>query len=130
MSEKPANAKLLRILNTMSDEDRKLVQVHRGVFEYFGDALVAVALLSSIGNEQHNPGEPLHWARQKSTEHAESLARHLTCVGEFDEHGIEHWVSVAWRGLAGLQTAIEQDPDIVDALISRLRLLKLCGGKL
>jgi predicted AAA+ superfamily ATPase len=78
-----------------------------GVLDYFPDALYAIANLSRVGNEQHNPGEPMHWARHKSTDHADALMRHLTERGRLDLDGVGHTVKVAWRALALLQTEIE-----------------------
>ena len=53
---------------------RKGVPIYSGVLRYFPDAIAAVAELSRIGNDQHNPGEPLHWAREKSTDEHDALA--------------------------------------------------------
>ncbi len=87
---------------------RKDCPVFSGCLNYFPDALLAVARLSKIGNDKHNPGEPLHWARDKSADHADCLARHLIEHGQTDpETGLSHTVAVAWRALALLQTEIE-----------------------
>lgn len=87
---------------------RKAQPITRGALDYFPDALLAVAELSRIGNEQHNPGEPLHWAKEKSTDHADCLVRHLLERGQIDPtSGLSHTVSVAWRALALLQTEID-----------------------
>jgi len=86
---------------------RKAAPVVRGVLDYFPDALMAVAEVSRIGNEQHNPGEPMHWAKGKSTDHADSLVRHLMERGKFDTDGGRHTAKVAWRALALLQDEIE-----------------------
>ena len=45
---------------------RKAIPLASGVLDYFPDALCAVAECSRMGNEQHNPGAPLHWDRAKS----------------------------------------------------------------
>lgn len=76
--------------------------------KYFPDALIAVAALSFIGNEQHNPGEPLHWARDKSTDQEDTLLRHLFEAGTLDTDGVRHSAKVAWRALAALQLEIER----------------------
>jgi hypothetical protein len=47
-------------------KQRKSVPIYSGVIKYFPNALAAVAELSRIGNDQHNPGKPLHWDRSKS----------------------------------------------------------------
>lgn len=88
-------------------KERKNAPVARGVLDYFPDALVAVAELSRIGNEQHNPGQPMHWARGKSTDHADCIVRHLIERGTVDTDGVRHATKVAWRALALLQTEIE-----------------------
>lgn len=86
---------------------RKAQPVARGVLDYFPDALLAVAELSRIGNEQHSPGEPLHWAKEKSTDEADALLRHLIDRGKLDTDGVRHSTKVAWRALALLQREIE-----------------------
>ena len=87
---------------------RKNAPIARGVLDYFPDALFAVADLSRIGNEQHNPGQPMHWAKEKSTDHADCIIRHLADRGKLDDDGIRHSAKVAWRALALLQIEIEQ----------------------
>lgn len=89
---------------TVETADRKEVPICSGVLDYFPAALAAVARLSKIGNDKHNPGEPLHWARGKSMDHADCLARHLVDRGIIDpDSGLSHTVQVAWRALALLQ---------------------------
>ena len=86
---------------------RKLTPIFSGVLRYVPRALAAVAALSQIGNEQHNPGTPLHWDRSKSGDEWDALTRHLLEVGTFDTDGVRHSVKVAWRALAGLEKEIE-----------------------
>lgn len=86
---------------------RKNVPLYSGVLRYFPDALLAVAELSRIGNEQHNPGEPMHWARGKSDDHHDAAARHLLECGTWDTDGVRHAAKLAWRALAILQLEIE-----------------------
>lgn len=86
---------------------RKSIPLCTGVLDYFPDALAAVAMCSKDGNDQHNPGEPLHWAREKSSDHADCIARHLVDRGKMDERGIRHSARMAWRALALLQLEIE-----------------------
>jgi hypothetical protein len=78
-----------------------------GVLDYFPDALAEVARVSKAGNDQHNPGQPLHWAREKSTDHADCIVRHLTERGTRDTDGQLHSAKTAWRALALLQTELE-----------------------
>lgn len=81
-----------------------------GVLDYFPDALSAVARLSKHANEIHNPGEPMHWSRGKSADHADCLLRHLRDRGQLDEEtGMSHTVAVAWRALALLQLELEAE---------------------
>ncbi len=87
---------------------RKQAPIASGVLSYFPDALVAVAQLSKIGNDQHNPGQPMHWAREKSSDHADCIVRHLLDRGTLDTDGVLHDTKVAWRALAMLQLAIEK----------------------
>ena len=89
------------------DAARKALTIVAGVLDYFPDALAAVAEVSRIGNEQHNPGQPLHWSRGKSSNHAESLVHHLFERGGLDTDGARHSAKVAWRALAMLQEELE-----------------------
>lgn len=88
---------------------RKSLPLCTGVLDYFSDALLAVAEVSRKGNEQHNPGEPLHWAKEKSTDEADSLLRHMVDRGKLDSDGTRHSAKVAWRALALLQREIEAE---------------------
>lgn len=91
------------------DKDlRKRYPIGSGVLDYFPDALAMVAHTSWMGNEQHNPGQPLHWARGKSMDHADALMRHFIDRGDDDTDGIPHSAKLAWRALALLQEELEQ----------------------
>ena len=78
-----------------------------GVVDYFPDALAAVAGCSRISTKQHHPDTPMHWDRDKSFNHADSLMRHLVNRGSLDTDGIRHSAKVAWRALALLQLELE-----------------------
>lgn len=80
-----------------------------GLLAYFPHALSEVARCSKVGNEQHNAGEPLHWARHKSTAHADKIMRHLrdSLFEPMDDDGVLHVVKVAWRALALAEEALE-----------------------
>jgi hypothetical protein len=86
---------------------RKATPVYSGVIKYFPDALQAIAQCSKAGNDQHNPGEPLHWARGKSGDELDALTRHLIDAGTIDTDGVRHSTKVAWRALANLQKELE-----------------------
>ena len=90
-------------------KERKQYPVASGVLDYFPDAIVAIAYLSGQGNEQHNPGQPLHWARDKSGDEADTMMRHFLQRGTLDKDGVRHTVKMAWRALALLQKEIEAE---------------------
>jgi hypothetical protein len=90
-------------INAMSlfpeDSDaRKTFPVYSGLLAYFPSALAAVAHHSYVGNEKHNPGQPLHHDRAKSGDEADAMVRHLM---ESD------YVGMAWRALSLLQKHLE-----------------------
>jgi len=88
---------------------RKAIPLCSGVLDYFPAALAEVAKLSKMGNDKHNPGEPLHWTRGKSNDHADCIARHLIDRGIIDpDTGLSHTVEIAWRALALLQVELEE----------------------
>lgn len=92
------------------DAERKAIPVWSGFFRYFPSAIIEVAKVSEAGNRQHNPGQPLHWARGKSTNQHDTLGRHLldadAVEGTLEE--IEHLRSAGWRLFARLQLACER----------------------
>jgi hypothetical protein len=94
---------------TTDAKARKATPIASGVLDYFPDALLAVAELSRIGNDQHNPGQPLHWAKEKSTDEADALLRHLIDRGKMDVDGVRHSAKVAWRALALLQREVDAE---------------------
>lgn len=87
---------------------RKNAPIARGVLDYFPKAMAAVAELSRIGNDQHNPGQPMHWAREKSTDHADCILRHMIDRGTIDTDKVRHSTKVAWRALAQLEVELEE----------------------
>lgn len=98
---------------------RKEFPTCTGVLDYFTAAIAEVAHVSWVGNQKHNPGEPLHHARGKSMDHPDCIVRHTMERGGWDkfewidEDGIAQvrWVMhsayVAWRALADLQQECE-----------------------
>lgn len=81
-----------RTLSTNS-ETRKGVPLFSGVLKYFPAALAGMARWSVLGNNKHNPGQPLHHSRGKSSDHADCIMRHLTDLADlevvYDRHPIE-----------------------------------------
>lgn len=113
MEEQPMISAAGRRLATppMTDEAalRKGRPIASGVLDYFPDALLEVAEVSRIGNEQHNPGQPLHWDKSKSKDEADALLRHLLDRGKRDTDGTRHSAKVAWRALALLQRELDAE---------------------
>ncbi len=97
-------------------------------------ALVEVARISKAGNDKHNPGQPLHHARGKSMDHADTIARHLLERGGFDGE-MRHSACLAWRCMALRQEQLEAQgaplargarapaPDPRDAVVEAARLV-------
>jgi hypothetical protein len=89
---------------------RKDMPITTGVFDYFPLALAEVARVSKAGNDQHNPGQPLHWSKHKSTDHADCIGRHLIDRGTRDPlDNQRHSGKLAWRALALLETELEAE---------------------
>jgi hypothetical protein len=86
---------------------RKAVPIATGCLDYFPNAIAAIAELSRIGNEQHNPGTPLHWDRSKSGDESDAAMRHFLERGRIDTDGVRHSTKFAWRALALLEKELE-----------------------
>ena len=95
---------------------RKQVPIASGFCDYFPDAMAAIAELSWLGNDKHNPGEPLHWSKEKSNDHADCLMRHFLQRGYWDhstDNPVRHSAEMVWRALAILQLEIEAERESV-----------------
>lgn len=104
-------------MKNRNSKERKNAPVFSGVLEYFPDALMAVAELSKIGNDKHNPGQALNWSKNLSNDHGDCLVRHQLEYNKIDEDtGLPHAVSVAWRALAQLQILLEEGEDEFGAI--------------
>jgi hypothetical protein len=93
-------------------KERKQTPITTGVLDYFPLAMAEVAKCSFQGNEQHNKGEPLHWDKTKSTDHADCIARHLIDRYSVDTDGVLHAAKLAWRALAFLETLLEGQQNV------------------
>lgn len=89
-------------------ELRKRIPITTGCFDYFPLALAYVAMVSYLGSVEHNPGQSLHWAREKSAGHADCIGRHLLDRKNYDEGALLEAGQLAWRALANLQLALEE----------------------
>lgn len=109
------------------DAARKAAPMYRGLLGYFPAALFEVATHSHESNQKHNPGQEVHWARGKSTDHEDTIVRHLVDAGP--RRSLElaasmiggepptgssaldarryHLRCIAWRALAMLQEDCE-----------------------
>lgn len=84
---------------------RKQIPLLTGCLRYFPAALAGVARISKEGNDKHNPGEPLHHAREKSGDHGDCLLRHLVDLQDHLAAGrkpeaLAEADAVCWRALA------------------------------
>jgi hypothetical protein len=89
---------------------RKDIPLFDFLTKYFPDAIVELVKVSVAGNKQHNPGEPLHWSRGKSTDQLNTAMRHLFDHGAgnvTDTDGTMHLAKAAWRLLAEIQLLCE-----------------------
>lgn len=86
---------------------RKATPVYSGFMKYFPLAMAEVARLSMKGNEQHNPGQPLHWDRSKSGDELDAAMRHGLEAGTIDTDGERHSAKFAWRAMANLEKELE-----------------------
>lgn len=93
-------------------KQRKEIVIYSGFVKYFPLAIAEVARVSFIGNQQHSPGQELHWDRSKSGDELDALMRHLVdhaSGNERDTDGTLHISKVCWRSLAYLQKYLEQN---------------------
>lgn len=89
--------------------ERKAAPIMTGVLDYFPLALAGIARISKKGNDKHNPGQPLNWARGKSQDHADCAVRHMVDRDALDPDTQEpHYLGAGWRILAYAQLAEEK----------------------
>lgn len=117
----PSAAKPRVITLPTDSAERKGYPLMSGVLRYFPAAIAGVARISKLGNDKHNPGQELHHARGKSTDHGDCIVRHLIDVQDLlgaRERGLTTYKdteelltevsSLAWRALALSQELHEQ----------------------
>lgn len=98
--------------------ERKNYPLLSGCLKYFPAALAGIANISKLGNDKHNPGQPMHHARGKSTDHGDCILRHLTdtedllAAYELGEATAQEVLTeagqLAWRALAYSQQLHER----------------------
>lgn len=100
--------------------ERKNYPIMSGCLKYFPAALAGIAKISKLGNDKHNPGQPLHHARGKSTDHGDCIIRHLIDTEDLlaarnrgdnlvtKEMIITEASQLAWRALAYSQMLQEE----------------------
>lgn len=107
------------------DKARKALPLFTFLTEYFPKAFIEVCRVAVIGNDQHNPGQPLHWARHKSTDQMNTSFRHqldhkMGAVKDID--GAYHLAKAIWRLSAELELTIEAEalgitvPELIEQL--------------
>jgi len=87
--------------------------------------MAAAAQLSFIANEQHSPGEPMHWAKEKSKDEQDALMRHMLddChpdVADRDTDGVLHATKEFWRAGANLQRLADSGVNIYAPLMEEV----------
>lgn len=99
------------VIVSFSHQERKQRPVLTGLLDYFPDACMEVANCSFICNEQHNPGQPMYWAKGKSIGEGNEIVRHLMDrrTARYDTDKIRHLAKAAWRALELLQRDIEAE---------------------
>lgn len=112
---------------------RKRLQLYTFMFEYFPEAWLAIVDVARAGNDQHNPGEPMHWAREKSKDQMNALFNHLVDYGlgeKKDTDGCYHLAKMLWRGMAQLQLDIEAERSSKDVRLKHdgRNSVALCGA--
>jgi hypothetical protein len=106
-------------------KQRKAIPLYSFLTGYFPDAIVEMVKVAVAGNEQHNPGEPLHWARGKSTDQLNTAMRHIFDHGSgirYDVDGTMHLAKAAWRLLAEIQLICERKAELAKPISTGAKL--------
>ena len=99
---------LTSLLDGMTSAQRKEYPFTTGGVDYFRDAWLYISQVSCKGNQKHNPGEPLHWARDKSADEPDAIGRHLCNRDNVDDNELLEAGELAWRACADLQKLLEK----------------------
>jgi hypothetical protein len=114
---------------------RKDLPLYTYLTQYHPDAIIELVKVSVAGNIQHNPGEPMHWARGKSMDQLNTAVRHVMDHGMgsvYDDSEpsevterigpVMHLAKAAWRLMAEMQLLCEardRGEDITDPKFCR-----------
>jgi hypothetical protein len=104
---------------------RKEIPVYTGFVAYFPAAIAGAAAHSKRGNDKHNPGEPLHHARRKSTDHEDCVARHMMDIGDME---IAMKRAGSWTAAEAIALLNEADALVWRAAALSQRLYETYGG--
>jgi len=107
------------------NKEREEYPLFNGLIGYFPHACAEVAHHSYISNEQHNPGEQMHWAKEKSIGRGDKILRHLAqglltkspmYTPEWHEE-VKHLRAQAWRAFEILERKLTGLPpfDVTDS---------------
>jgi hypothetical protein len=114
-----------------NDKARKALPLYTFLTGYFPDAIAELVKVSVAGNVKYNPGQPMHWARDKSTDQLNTAQRHLFDHGAGKTYdvdwppavldavgpdGIMHLAQAAWRIMAEIQLLCEKRQAEVDSI--------------
>ncbi len=98
--------------STLFPGPRKEYPVLTAALMYFPHAFAELARCSYLANEQHNPGEPVHWDYTKSVGDGNELLRHLMDAlgpNPIDAEGVHHDVKVLWRAAELVERRIRRE---------------------
>jgi|HubBroStandDraft_2_1064218.scaffolds.fasta_scaffold802799_2 hypothetical protein len=88
-------------------KERKKLPIGTGFLDYFPLAIAEASKASIAGQNQHTPGEPLHWDRAKSRDDEDALIRHYIDRYEIDSDGVAECGKLVWRACAVAQKILE-----------------------
>ena len=79
------------------------------MIQYFPLVWAEIAKVSKAGNDQHNPGQPLHWAREKSKDQMDAAFRHMLDYAQGSPDRNYHLAQAIWRLCAELELSLEKE---------------------
>ena len=110
---------------------RKRHPLFSGVLKYAPAAIAGVAKISIDGNDKHNPGQPLHHARGKSSDHPDCIMRHAVDIADIEAHIVRNFDNDpnAWYGSEDAKALLNEASQLAwRALIWSQELHERYGG--